>query len=174
MDWRAQRRMSHCGVVSALKHSATNVNLSEEFVWILVFIINQGSRTPVSKEKVCFLSIRLLQCISSFFSLSKHWSKRKQRKWEESWSIQRTSFGVWSVEQGEILYRLSLCCIHRQAPVVTSIKFLLTASGYNQGKKSWDLRRWSSKIYYVDLLASSPNQCHVKKCKEISWKNFLG
>ena len=155
MDWRAQRRMSHCGVVSALKHSATNANLSQEFVWILVFINNQGSRTPVSKEKVCFLSIRLLQCISSFFSLSKHWSKRKQRKWEESWSIQRTSFGVWSVEQGEILYRLSLCCIHRQAPVVTSIKFLLTASGYTQGKKVMrfktmifqNLLRWSFGIF---------------------------
>ena len=110
------------GLVCALKHSATNANLSQEFVWILVFINYQGSRTPVSKEKICFLSIRLLQCISSFFFLSKHWSKRKQRKWEESWSIQRTSFGVWSVEQGEIVYRLVL--FNPSSP----IKFLLTAS----------------------------------------------
>ena len=95
-------------LVYALKHSKTHVNLSQEFVLILVFINNQGSRTSVSKEKVCSLSIRLLQYISPFFFLSKHWSKRKQREWEESWSIQRTSFGVWSVEQGEIVYRLVL------------------------------------------------------------------
>ena len=35
-----------------------------------------------------------------------------------------------------VRYFLDSCCINRQAPVVTSIKFLLTASGYNQGKKS--------------------------------------
>lgn len=59
------------GLVCALKHSVTNANLSPEFVVILVFINNQGSRTSVSKESLFFVH-KIVAVYFSFFFLSKH------------------------------------------------------------------------------------------------------